>query len=173
MLKRMDNQSWRMIGAVMVIAGLLFAEMRFIPPAAGQEPEAKAVCTRALLQCTESCDAAGDRTGCIASCIRDLDQCLALSGTADDGEIIFTGYDPLFRVPTIIVERGGQYYMDGQAMEKLRHPAMPITGLSLALKDRIGVPDNYFLIFSKQMEIYTNCEFGPCSFRRAIPGRSY
>ncbi len=102
--------------------------------------------------------------------IRTLTLALALSGAvvADDGAVIFEGYDPLWQAPTVIVERGGRYYMDGDEMDKLRHPNMPADGLSLALRDRRGNPDNYFLIRDRKMDIYIDCEFGPCSLKRSI-----
>ena len=101
---------------------------------------------------------------------RSLTLILALSSAAiaDDGTIIFSGYDPLWQAPTVIEERDGQYWMDGQPMEEIRHLAMPTMGLSLALQDRIGSPDNYFLIHDQVLHIYTNCELGPCTLRRSI-----
>ena len=101
---------------------------------------------------------------------RSLVLTLAFSGAAfaDDGTTIFRGYDPLWQAPTVIEERDGQYWMDGQPMEEIRHPEMPSIGLSLALQDRIGSPDNYFLIHDQVLHIYTNCELGPCTLRRSI-----
>lgn len=101
---------------------------------------------------------------------RSLALTLALSNAAiaDDGTIIFSGYDPLWRAPTVIEERDGHFWMDGQPMEATRHPETPSIGPSLALQDRIGNPDNYFLIHEQVLHIYTNCEFGPCTQRRSI-----
>ncbi len=93
-----------------------------------------------------------------------------LSGAvvADDGVVIFEGYDPLWQAPTVIVKRGVRYYIDGDEMDQLRHPKMPTDGLSLALRDQRGNPDNYFLIRDRKMDIYTDCEFGPCTWKRSI-----
>ena len=87
---------------------------------------------------------------------------------ADDVTTIFSGYDPLWQAPTVIEERDGQYWMDGQLMDEIRHPEMPAIGLSLALQDRIGNPSNYFLIHDQVLHIYTNCEINPCTLQRSI-----
>ena len=74
-----------------------------------------------------------------------------------------------------IVRRGGKYiYIAGNVEEELteaRHPNMPVDGLSLALVQRIGRPDNYFLILPNMVEVYTNCEYGGCNHKRDIIGR--
>lgn len=69
-----------------------------------------------------------------------------------------------------IVKRGGKYYMDGSEMETLRHSNMPKDGLSLAMKDRIGRPSMYWVVLPKKLDIYVNCEFGSCIFKRSIIG---
>lgn len=69
-----------------------------------------------------------------------------------------------------IVEQDGRYLMDGQPMEELRHANMPSDGLSLAMIDRVGRPNMYYLVLPRQLDIYINCEFGACTFRRAIIG---
>ena len=69
-----------------------------------------------------------------------------------------------------IVKRSGEYYMDGSEMEQLRHPNMPKDGLSLAMKDRVGRPNMYYLVLPHKVDIYFNCEFGSCAFRRSIIG---
>ena len=53
-------------------------------------------------------------------------------------------------------------------MEEKRHRNMPTDGLALVLVDRIGEPDNYFLVRDGRMDIYTGCEYGPCSLKRTI-----
>ena len=95
---------------------------------------------------------------------------LAAAGAArpDDGAVMFRGYDPLWQAPTIVVRRDGRYYMDGAALDELRHRNMPAGGISLAIRDRRGAPDIYFLIRDRAMEIYVDCEFGPCRFKRSI-----
>lgn len=82
--------------------------------------------------------------------------------------MVFEGYDPLWQAQTVIVEHDGAYYMDGEPMDELRHRNMPAEGLSLAMRDRIGNPDNYFLVRHGRLEIYTNCEHGPCQLKRSI-----
>ena len=82
--------------------------------------------------------------------------------------MIFEGYDPLWQANTIIVRRDGRYYLDGDAMEERRRRNMPADGLALVLGDRRGEPDNYFLVRSGRMEIYTGCEYGPCTLKRTI-----
>lgn len=69
-----------------------------------------------------------------------------------------------------IVKRGGKYYMDGSEMELLRHPDMPNDGVSLAMKDRVGRPNMYYLVLPKKLDIYVNCEFGSCTYKRSIIG---
>lgn len=90
------------------------------------------------------------------------------SSTADDSAVIFEGYDPLWQAQTIIIKRDGAYFMDGEEMEELRHPNMPADGLALAIRDRIGAPDSYFLLRGGRLEIYVNCEFGPCTRKRSF-----
>ena len=68
---------------------------------------------------------------------------------------------------TSIVLRNGEYYMDGERMEQLRHENMPRDGLSLAMVNRVGRPNMYYLVLPRKLDIFTNCEFGPCNFRRS------
>ena len=77
----------------------------------------------------------------------------SVTSSADDSTVIFQGYDPLWQDTVIIVERRGEYFMDGSAMEVLRHPNMPTDGLSLAMKDRIGRPDLYYLVLPNKLDI--------------------
>lgn len=68
-----------------------------------------------------------------------------------------------------IVKRGGVYYKDGREMVVGRHSNMPDYGLSLALKSRVGEPpDTYYLVTPRNLDIYTECEFGECRYRRSI-----
>ena len=90
------------------------------------------------------------------------------SATADDSTIIFAGHDPFWQAQTTIVKRDDVYFMDGEEMEELRHANMPADGLALAIRDRIGAPDNYFLLRDGRLEIYVNCEFGPCTKKRSF-----
>ncbi|MYA60294.1 MAG: hypothetical protein F4X40_07045 [Chloroflexi bacterium] len=77
--KHMDGQSWRAIGAALVIAGLLFSALRFIPPASAHGlQDAIALCTPPSIRCDTACDAAGDRKGCRVSCDRKFDQCVEM-----------------------------------------------------------------------------------------------
>ena len=98
--------------------------------------------------------------------------CLCVSaGDADATDTIaFQGYDPLWQDTFTLVKRHGEYLVDGAAMEELRHPNMPPDGLSLAMKDRIGRPDLYYLVLPKKLDIYVNCEFGSCPFQRSLIG---
>ena len=86
-------------------------------------------------------------------------------------EVVFEGYDPLWQATTVVEKRGDGYFMDGDAMDELRHRNMPNGGLSLAIRARTGAPDNYFLIRDGRMDIYVNCEFGPCRKKRSIAGQ--
>ena len=96
---------------------------------------------------------------------------LVFAGTVAADTVVFRGFDPLWEALTVVTEHAGEYFMDGDAMDVLRHPNMPSEGLSLALRDRIGAPDNYFLIRDGRMDVYTNCEFGPCRKKRTISGQ--
>lgn len=102
--------------------------------------------------------------------------CVSALVQADDGDrLIFEGYDPLSGSKTSIVLRGGDYYMDdaymdGAQMEELRHENMPQDGLSLAMVDRIGRPNMFYLVLPRKLDIFTNCEFGPCNYRRSVLG---
>ena len=82
--------------------------------------------------------------------------------------VIFEGYDSLWQTQTKIERRDGRYCLDGDRMEEKRHRNMPNDGLSLVLADRIGEPDNYFLVRDGWMHIYTGCEYGPCTLKRTI-----
>lgn len=86
----------------------------------------------------------------------------------DKDAVIFEGYDSLWQTQTKIERRDGRYYLDGDRMEEKRHRNMPNDGLSLVLVDRIGEPDNYFLVRDGWMDIYTGCEYGPCTLKRTI-----
>ena len=86
----------------------------------------------------------------------------------DKDAVIFEGYDSLWQTQTIIERRDGGYYLDGDKMEENLHRNMPTDGLALVLIDRIGEPDNYFLVRDGRMDIYTGCEYGPCSLKRTI-----
>ena len=86
----------------------------------------------------------------------------------DKDAVIFDGYDSLWQTQTIIERRDGWYYLDGDKMEEKRHRNMPTDGLALVLVDRIGEPDNYFLVRDGRMDIYTGCEYGPCTLKRTI-----
>ena len=86
----------------------------------------------------------------------------------DTDAAIFEGYDSLWQTQTKIERRDGRYYLDGDRMEEKRHRNMPNDGLSLVLVDRVGEPDNYFLVRDGQMDIYTGCEYGPCTLKRTI-----
>ena len=102
----------------------------------------------------------------ISSCVL----LLALTASASE-KVIFEGYDTHLGFETKIVMRDGKYYMDGEEMEELRHKQMPKDGISLAMKDRIGRPNMYWLVLPKMVELYVNCEFGKCRFKRSIIGR--
>lgn len=68
-----------------------------------------------------------------------------------------------------VERRNGRYYMDGDEMERKRHPNISRGGLSLAMKDRIGSPNMYYVVrHPTRLDIYVNCEFGPCGFKRSI-----
>lgn len=86
----------------------------------------------------------------------------------DNDVVIFESYDSLWQSQTKIERRDGQYYLDGDKMEEKRHRNMPNDGLSLVLVDRVGEPDNYFLVRNGRMDIYTGCEYGPCTLKRTI-----
>ena len=96
---------------------------------------------------------------------------LAFASVVGADTVVFKGYDPLWQAITVVEKRADQYFMDGDVMDKLRHRNMPKGGLSLAIRDRIGAPDNYFLIRDGRMDVYTNCEFGPCRKKRSIRGK--
>ena len=83
---------------------------------------------------------------------------------------IFAGRDTRLGYDMKIEDRNGTYYMDGSRMERARHENMPKGGLSLAMTDRIGDPDMYYVVKPKMVDIYVNCEFGPCEFKRSIIG---
>ena len=95
---------------------------------------------------------------------------VALTAAAAE-EVIFEGYDTRLGFETKIVMQDGKYYMDSEEMEELRHKNMPKDGISLAMKDRIGRPNMYWLVLPKMVELYINCEFGKCKFKRSIIGR--
>ena len=98
--------------------------------------------------------------------------CLFATVQADDeGRLIFEGYDPMWESETSIVIRDGAYYMDGERMEELRHEKMPKDGLSLAMVNRVGRPNMFYLVLPRKLDIFINCEFGPCTYRRSIVGR--
>lgn len=84
--------------------------------------------------------------------------------------LIFEGHDPVMQWDTTIVLRNGKYYLDGQEMEKLRHPSMPQDGLSLAMKDRVGRPNMYWLVLPRMLDVFVNCEYGQCTYKRSIIG---
>ena len=107
---------------------------------------------------------------CLALMLAGLCLQSAAATAADDGTIVFEGYDPLWESNTTIVKRDGTYYMDGGKMEELRHPNMPSDGLSLTLTSRVGRPNMYYVVLPRMLEIYINCEFGACTFRRSITG---
>ena len=86
----------------------------------------------------------------------------------DKDAVIFEGYDSLWQTQTKIERRDDRYYLDGDRMEEKRHRNMPNDGLSLVLVDRIGDPDIYFLVRDGRMDIYTGCEYGPCTLKRTI-----
>ena len=86
----------------------------------------------------------------------------------DKDAVIFEGHDSLWQTQTKVERRDGRYYLDGDRMEEKRHRNMPNDGLSLVLVDRIGEPDNYFLVRDGRMDIYTGCEYGPCTLKRTI-----
>ena len=98
--------------------------------------------------------------------------CVSATVQANDGDrFVFEGYDSMWEATTSIVFRDGDYYMDGLRMEQLRHENMPRDGLSLAIVDRIGQPNLYYLVLPRKLDIFINCEFGPCNYRRSIIGR--
>lgn len=84
--------------------------------------------------------------------------------------LIFEGYDPVMQWDTTIVLRNGEYYLDRQKMEELRHPNMPQDGLSLAMEDRVGRPNMYWLVLPRKLDVFVNCEFGQCTYKRSIIG---
>ena len=88
--------------------------------------------------------------------------------TSGNERLVFEGYDPLMQEEVTIVRRGGVYFMDGHEMEELSHPKMPLEGLSVVVKDRIGPPSSYYLIRFCKIEVYVNCEFGPCNHLHSI-----
>lgn len=91
--------------------------------------------------------------------------------TSRDG-VLFKGQDPVWMGSVMVERRNGRYYMDGDEMQRLRHKNMPGGGISLAMKDRIGMPNMYYLVRSRgRLDIYVNCEFGPCTFKRSIRAR--
>ena len=67
-----------------------------------------------------------------------------------------------------IVKRADIYYKDGSQMIVARHRNMPDYRLSLAFASRFGPPDTYYLVTPKNLDIYTECEFGECRYRRSI-----
>ena len=88
----------------------------------------------------------------------------------ESGTLIFEGFDPVMQWDTAIALRNDKYYMDGQEMEELRHPNMPQDGLSLAMKDRVGRPNMYWLVLPRMLDVFVNCEFGQCTHKRSIVG---
>ena len=93
---------------------------------------------------------------------------LAQGGNSENG-LVFTGYDPVLGIHVRIEKSGGVYMMDGMAMEVRRHPNIPDRGISLAIVDRVGKPDNYFVLHRQgELSIYVDCEFGPCRYKRSI-----
>lgn len=93
-----------------------------------------------------------------------------LEGLDDDSKSVFSGFDALWGSTARIVFRDGAYYLDGELMEELRHENMPEDGLSLAMVNRVGRPDMYYLVLPRKLDIYTNCEFGDCGLRRSVIG---
>ena len=69
-----------------------------------------------------------------------------------------------------VVRIGPAYYMGDEPMEPMRHPAMPREGLSLAVKDRVGSPNLYYVVLPGRLDIYADCEFGDCRFKRSVRG---
>ena len=58
-------------------------------------------------------------------------------------------------------------------MEVRRHSNITHEGLSLAIQDRTGEPDMYYVLDAKRqtLALYVNCEFGPCTYKRTIRAR--
>lgn len=83
-------------------------------------------------------------------------------------QIVFDGYNPVMEWDTMVVSRDGKYYMDGEEMEILRHPNMPKEGLALTMKNRVGQPNIYWLILEERIDMYLNCETGPCKYKRSV-----
>ena len=96
--------------------------------------------------------------------------------------ILFHGYDTFqaerFGEPKhdwlVVIEKTDDgYMMDGMAMEVRRHSNIKHEGLSLAIQDRTGEPDMYYVLDAKRqtLAIYVNCEIGPCTYKRSIRAR--
>ena len=101
--------------------------------------------------------------------------------TTFDGELMFYGCDHhLARLyeercehwmVRIVRHDDGQYQMiPGGPLEELRHSDIPAAGVSLTLVDRVGEPDTYYVLKPRKVDVWLNCEFGPCRYRRTIQG---
>ena len=90
-----------------------------------------------------------------------------------DESILFHGHDTVFDSPVVIEKTDKGYTMDGTAMEERRHSNITHEGLSLAMQDRIGEPNMYYVLDVKRqtLTLYVNCEFGPCTYKRTIRAR--
>ena len=101
----------------------------------------------------------------------------ALGGTApaagEEGEMAFRGYDPVWKSDTVIRKGSAGYTMDGAEMEVRKDPRIRHRGIPLAMVDRIGKPNMYYVldIEGGKLAIYVNCEFGTCTHKRTIKRR--
>ena len=94
------------------------------------------------------------------------------SRTADsENGLIFTGYDPILGDYVKIEKSEGVYMMDGMTMEVRRHPNILDRGVSLAIVDRVGEPNMYYVLHQGELSIYIDCEFGPCRYKRSIQNK--
>ena len=94
-------------------------------------------------------------------------------------------YDPKFGVVVAIKRVGGTYYLhiqdgvfgDGEYELETWHSSMPHYGHKnlrrggriFVMVDRIGAPAIYYVLTETgDLDVYLNCEFGPCSYDRTM-----
>ena len=92
-------------------------------------------------------------------------------------------HDPKFNSRVTIKKVGGTYYLQdflGKHMLETWHSSVPryghknirASGRIFTMVDRIGEPNIYYVLTETgSLNVYLNCEFGPCSYSRTMRWR--
>lgn len=92
-------------------------------------------------------------------------------------------HDPKFNSRVTIKKVGGTYYLQdflGKHMLETWHSSVPryghknirASGRIFTMVDRIGEPNIYYVLTETgSLNVYLNCEFGPCSYSRTMRRR--